>query len=133
VRLVLANGCFDLLHVGHLAHLEEARSFGDELWVALTADEHVNKGPGRPILPWAERAALLGAIRFVDRVFPSRHSVEAIERAKPAVFAKGVDYVGSPLMEPVRLACARVGCELRFTRTPKVSTSDLIKRIKQCA
>lgn len=132
MKIVLANGCFDLLHAGHVAHLKAARAMGDMLIVALTADAHVNKGLGRPIYTWAERAAMLRELRCVDAVEPSSCSVEAILRLKPAIFAKGRDYYyGLPRADVD--ACAAVGAEVRFTDTPKMSTTEIIRRIKECA
>ena len=96
LRVVLANGCFDLLHVGHVRYLEDARSRGDLLVVALNSDASVrgNKGPGRPLIPLAERAEIVGALRAVDFVTSfDEATLEATLRClRPAVHAKGSDY-----------------------------------------
>ena len=130
MSLVLANGCFDILHVGHVWHLEEARKMGARLVVSLTLDDHVNKGPGRPVYTWNERAAVLRALRCVDEVVPSRNAWEAIESVRPNVFVKGIDYADHGLL-PERQACALVGAEIRFTRSPKLSASETIKKVSQ--
>src|ERR1700687_3033312 len=95
-RVVFANGCFDTLHVGHVRYLEGARSEGDILVVAVNSDSSVCdlKGPGRPILPEAARAALVGALRAADYVLVfSESNVEALlAEFRPDVHAKGTDY-----------------------------------------
>lgn len=129
MKVVLANGCFDLLHYGHILHLQEAAKLG-YLVVALTEDAHVNKMPGMPIWPWAERAEMLRELRCVREVIASKDGVQAIYQVRPDIFVKGIDYV-SGLSERVKKACSEVGAEIVFTSTPKYSTSDLIKRIKE--
>jgi rfaE bifunctional protein nucleotidyltransferase chain/domain len=95
-RIVLANGCFDILHVGHVRYLEASRARGDVLIVALNTDASVRalKGPGRPRVPLAERAELVAALRCVDHVTSFAEStVENLLRAlRPNVHAKGSDY-----------------------------------------
>src|SRR5712672_4784196 len=95
-KIVLANGCFDTLHVGHTRYLEGARQEGDVLVVAVNSDSSVGalKGYGRPILPEAARAALVGALRAVDYVVVfSEDNVEALlAELRPDVHAKGADY-----------------------------------------
>jgi rfaE bifunctional protein nucleotidyltransferase chain/domain len=128
-KVVLANGCFDLLHPGHVAHLEEARSFGDCLIVALTLDEYVGKAR-RPIMSWGERAVMLRALRCVTTVWACRNGAEAIRQWKPYVFAKGLDYANKGLLEDEVRACKEVGASVMFTKAAKQSTTDLIERIK---
>ena len=91
---VLCHGTFDVLHPGHIAHLEEAKRLGDVLVVSITADEYVMKGPGRPFFPLAQRMEMVKALRCVDEVIPSfsYSALESIERIKPAIYAKGKDY-----------------------------------------
>jgi rfaE bifunctional protein nucleotidyltransferase chain/domain len=93
-RIVLAHGVFDLLHIGHLRHLREAKAQGDILVVTLTEDKHVNKGPHRPAFGEDQRAEALAALEVVDYVAISRHStaVEVINRLAPDVYVKGPDY-----------------------------------------
>jgi len=129
VRIVLCNGCFDVIHSGHLAHLLEARFFGDRLVVALTIDEKVNKGPNRPIHSWADRAFLLRGFDCVDEVIPTASAVSAIRHVKPAYFVKGIDYAGgNSFTEDIEGACEEVGALLRYTKSPKKSSADIIKK-----
>jgi rfaE bifunctional protein nucleotidyltransferase chain/domain/rfaE bifunctional protein kinase chain/domain len=101
--VVVAGGCFDLLHAGHLALLESARRLGDCLIVALNSDASVRrlKGAGRPVVPAPDRAALLGALRCVDAVavFEEDSPVALLDRLRPHVFAKGADYSAQALPE----------------------------------
>ena len=127
MKVVLANGCFDVFHIGHLWHLEAARLLGDSLIVALTLDEHVNKGPGYPIHPWIHRASVLRALRCVDDVVPSSSSLDAIRRVKPQVFVKGIDYQTAALIDE-RIVCSSVGAVLHITTTPKLSSRDIIRK-----
>ena len=129
MKIVLANGCFDILHVGHVEHLEQAKTFGDLLLVSLTVDQAVNKGPGRPIYTWEERAKVLRALKFVDSVIPTRNAVEAIRMVRPDVFVKGIDYSnGDMWTEDVDAACKEVGAKLQFTTTQKKSATDAIEK-----
>ncbi len=95
-RVVLANGCFDLLHVGHLRYLAEAASCGDTLVVAINTDASVRglKGEGRPLVPFVERAELVAGLWPVDFVIPfeERTLEETLRALVPAVHAKGTDY-----------------------------------------
>lgn len=125
----MANGCFDLLHAGHVEHLRAARSMGDGLVVSLTLDEYVGKGPGRPIYTWRERAEILRELRCVDLVVPTKNAVDAIRMVQPHIFVKGVDYVEGGWTEDVISACKEVGAELKFTSTPKKSASEAIRKI----
>jgi rfaE bifunctional protein nucleotidyltransferase chain/domain len=93
-RVVLAHGCFDILHPGHLRHLEYAKAQGDVLVVSVTTDAWVNKGPGRPYVPDHLRADVLAALTIVDYVTltPGDSAADVIRTLKPDVFAKGADY-----------------------------------------
>lgn len=95
-RLVLTNGCFDLLHVGHVRLLTRARSEGDALFVAVNDDASVRrlKGHGRPLVPLEDRLELLAALRAVDVAFPFAEDtpLEVIRRLRPDVLVKGADY-----------------------------------------
>src|SRR5262245_53024663 len=92
--VVQAHGTFDLLHLGHVRHLEAARTLGDILVVTITADRYVNKGPGRPVFTEALRAELPAYLHFVTFVAISEASdaISAIEAIKPTIYAKGNDY-----------------------------------------
>ena len=102
-RVVLANGCFDLLHVGHVRYLEAARRLGDLLIVGVNGDASVRrlKGPGRPVMPEGERAELLGALRAVDAVvvFDDDTAARLVSRLRPDVHAKGTDYTEDTVPE----------------------------------
>jgi rfaE bifunctional protein nucleotidyltransferase chain/domain len=131
-RLVLANGCFDLLHVGHVRYLRDARSLGDLLLVALNSDNSVRrlKGPGRPLMPAEERAELLGALSVVDAVvlFDDDRVDGLIERLRPAIHAKGTDYSVDSV--PERAAVLAVGGQVAIAGDPKThGTRDLIRTV----
>jgi len=103
---------------------------GDRLIVSLTLDQHVNKGPERPIYKWAERAELLLELKCVDEVIPTANAVDAILAVKPSVFVKGTDYsAGDMWSEPVLKACMEVGAEIRFTKSRKLSATDAIVKV----
>jgi D-beta-D-heptose 7-phosphate kinase/D-beta-D-heptose 1-phosphate adenosyltransferase len=101
--VVATGGCFDLLHAGHVAMLQAARALGDCLVVCLNGDDSVRrlKGRDRPLQPASDRAAVLLALDCVDAVvvFDEDTPVEALERLRPAIFAKGADYAGADLPE----------------------------------
>jgi rfaE bifunctional protein nucleotidyltransferase chain/domain len=128
-RIVLANGCFDLLHVGHIRYLGAARRQGDVLFVGINSDAAVRrlKGHGRPLMPAGERAELLGALRDVDHVvvFDDDTADRLVTSLRPHVHAKGTDYTAASVPEA---ATARaIGAEVAITGDPKThSTRDLI-------
>jgi rfaE bifunctional protein nucleotidyltransferase chain/domain len=95
--LVLAHGCFDLLHLGHVRYLEEARNLGDRLVVSVTSDRYASKAPGRPAFTAAQRAEMLGALKCVDEVIINDYptAVPVIERLRPEFYVKGPDYAGA--------------------------------------
>ena len=125
MSIVLCNGCFDMLHYGHLLHLEAAKQMGDTLIVSITRDEKVNKGPGRPVYPEAQRAALVGALKCVDEVLIVDGLLQALILTKPDILVKGIDY--SKGLQPVHEKyCKDMGIEIRFTDTPKLSATELL-------
>jgi rfaE bifunctional protein nucleotidyltransferase chain/domain len=131
-RIVLANGCFDLLHVGHVRYLQSARALGDALVVALNSDAAVRrlKGPGRPVMPVAERAEILGALSAVDAVvvFDADTADVLITRLRPDVHAKGTDYTADTV--PEREAVTASGGHVAIAGDPKDhSTKGLIATI----
>ncbi len=93
-RVVLAHGAFDLLHLGHVRHLEKARQLGDILIVTVTADKFINKGPGRPVFPHELRAEMLSALEFVSWTGIAHEPTAevALETIKPSIYVKGGDY-----------------------------------------
>jgi rfaE bifunctional protein nucleotidyltransferase chain/domain len=133
-RVVLANGLFDLLHVGHLRYLEAARALGDLLLVAVNSDRSASrlKGDGRPLVPAAERVELLGGLACVDGlVLFDEDTVETVLRAlRPHIHAKGTDYSAATV--PERSIAAEVGAEVAIVGDPKNhATRDLIGTIVQ--
>lgn len=127
-----ANGCFDLLHVGHARYLEAAKAEADRLIVAVNDDASVAalKGPGRPVLPARERAELVAALRAVDYVVIfSDHTVDRLLRTlQPAVHCKGTDY--TPDTVPERDVVRSYGGRTAIVGDPKDhSTRDLLARI----
>ncbi len=133
-RLVLTNGVFDLLHVGHLRYLWAAAALGDVLWVALNSDSSVRqfKGDTRPLTTWAERAELIEALAPVGAVlyFDEPTADGIIRVVLPDVYAKGGDYTSDTLPEIATLR--DVGAEVAFL--PFVegrSTSDIIRTVLQ--
>lgn len=134
VRVVLAHGCFDLLHLGHIRHLQEARGLGDMLVVSVTADPRVDKGSGRPHFTAEQRVEALMALSCVDHAFinHSGEAVDAINRVRPAIYVKGIDYAdraavddGGALEREIA-AVEAVGGKFVATRTEKWSSSRLI-------
>ena len=133
-RIVFTNGCFDLLHPGHLALLEDAAALGDVLMVAINDDASVTrlKGRGRPIYPAAERAELLLALRWVDAVtvFDGDTPIEPIRRVQPDVLVKGAEYgAGAIVGEDVVLAAG--GRVVRLPMRPGYSTSEIVRRMTE--
>lgn len=131
-RIVLANGCFDILHVGHVRYLEGARHLGDVLVVGINSDEQVRaiKGEGRPLVPERERAEIIAALRPVDfvTIFPEL-TVEALIRAiRPDIHAKGTDY--TPETVPERDVVRSYGGRVMIVGDPKDhSTSEMVKKV----
>lgn len=131
-KVVLANGCFDILHVGHLRYLEEARTLADVLVVAVNSDRSMRliKDAGRPILPEGERVALVSALRCVDYVvlFDEPDVSSVLETLRPVVHAKGTDYTEQTV--PERDKVLSYGGSVRITGDPKDhSTRGIIERI----
>jgi rfaE bifunctional protein nucleotidyltransferase chain/domain len=129
-RITLANGCFDLLHVGHVRYLHAARELGGKLVVALNSDASVRKlkGEGRPIMPEAERAEILAALADVDAVtiFPEDDVRAIIREIRPDFHAKGTDYTVSSVPEHAEVeAC---GGRVMIVGDPKDhSASEIIQ------
>jgi rfaE bifunctional protein nucleotidyltransferase chain/domain len=133
-RIVLANGCFDLLHVGHIRYLEGAKALGDVLIVGVNSDQQVKqlKGANRPLMPEDERAEILAALRMVDYVtiFQEPTVEELIHAVRPDVHAKGTDYSVDtvPEREIVRLYGGRVAI---VGDAKNHSTTDLLTQINR--
>jgi D-glycero-beta-D-manno-heptose 1-phosphate adenylyltransferase len=135
-KLVFTNGCFDLLHVGHVRYLQAARALGDALLVAINGDESVRalKGEGRPFNRAEDRAEVMAALESVDRVviFPEVRATQLLETVRPSIYVKGGDYTESTLHADERAALERIGTEIRIVPFEAGhSTSGLLEKIKQ--
>jgi rfaE bifunctional protein nucleotidyltransferase chain/domain len=133
-RIVFTNGCFDVLHPGHIRSLEQARDLGDALIVGLNSDASVHqlKGAGRPVLPEQERAEILAALECVDGVvvFDDLTPREVISRLLPDVLVKGGDWAGDKIVgrEEVEAAGGRV---VSAPVVPGYSTTDILRKIRE--
>lgn len=133
-KVVFANGCYDLLHVGHIRYLQDARAFGDVLVVALNTDASVRKLKGRlrPLMPLKERAELVSALACVDFVtsFPEFRAEKTLKILRPDIQAKGTDY--TPDKVPEARLMKSLGGRVVIAGDPKDhSTTDLIGKIKR--
>jgi rfaE bifunctional protein nucleotidyltransferase chain/domain len=132
LTIALANGCFDLLHAGHVRYLQAAASEADRLIVAVNDDEAAGrKGPGRPILKANDRAELVAALRGVDYVtiFPEPTVTPLLEELRPDVHCKGTDYTADTV--PERETVRAYGGRIAIVGDPKDhSTRDLLARIR---
>ncbi len=127
-KLVLTNGVFDILHVGHARYLTEARALGDALVVAINGDASVRelKGPGRPVNTAVERAEVLRALRCVDAVvvFEERRATAVIDAIRPHIYTKGGDYTPESLVDEEKALLDQLGVEIRILAlVPGKSTS----------
>jgi len=132
-RLVFTNGCFDLLHVGHVRYLQAARALGDALLVAVNGDASVRalKGPTRPINSEDDRAEVLGALACVDylTIFHDPRVTELLQTIRPQVYAKGGDYTVESLDPGEHEALKAVGAEIRILPlVPGKSTTSFIQK-----
>jgi rfaE bifunctional protein nucleotidyltransferase chain/domain len=132
-RVVFANGCFDLLHVGHVRYLAGARALGDLLVVGINSDREVaiQKGEGRPILPAAERAELVASLKSVGYVtiFNEPTVTELLLLLKPDIHAKGTDYTQETV--PERDVVRSYGGRVAIVGDPKDhSTSEMLSRLE---
>ncbi len=138
-KLVFTNGCFDLLHVGHVRYLQEARALGDALVVAVNGDRSVKalKGPTRPLNGENDRAEVLAALACVDYVviYPTTEETRMtglIATVRPHVYAKGGDYTPETLDPDERRALDAAGSDIRILRLiPGRSTTNLIESARK--
>lgn len=131
-RMVFTNGCFDIIHPGHISYLRAARSLGDALVVGLNSDASVRKlkGPSRPVVPEKDRAMVLEALESVDAVviFSEDTPVRLMRELKPAVYVKGGDYRIEDL--PEAEVAVEIGAEVKILPfEPGYSTTALIEKI----
>ncbi|OGC07486.1 hypothetical protein A2V82_14855 [candidate division KSB1 bacterium RBG_16_48_16] len=134
-RIVWTNGCFDLLHAGHVIYLEKARALGDMLIVGLNSDASVKKwkSPDRPLVKQLYRARVMAALACVDYIviFDDGSPVKLLERLQPDFFTKGDDYSVETMDQAERRAVEGYGGEFRFlSGVPGMSTSTLLARIR---
>ena len=131
-KITLANGCFDLLHVGHVRYLHAAKQLGGRLLVAINSDESVRelKGDDRPLMPAAERAEILAALSDVDAVviFPERDVRALIREIRPDVHAKGTDYTAENV--PERDVVIECGGRVEIVGDPKDHSATEIIRTR---
>lgn len=133
-KVVFTNGCFDILHVGHIRYLRKAKSLGDILVVGLNTDRSVKeiKGEKRPIVPQKDRAEILAALEFVDYVvlFDEPDPFSLIEKVKPTILVKGADWPKDKIIgrDVVEKAGGRV---VRMPLVPGASSTRVIERIIQ--
>ena len=133
-KLVATNGCFDLLHLGHVRYLQAARALGDLLAVGLNGDGSVRKlkGKGRPITAERDRAEILAALQCVDLVtiFPEMRATQFIAASRPAIYVKGGDYSSETLNEEESALLKEIGAEIRIIPFEAGhSTSRLLEQI----
>jgi rfaE bifunctional protein nucleotidyltransferase chain/domain len=135
-RIAYANGCFDLLHVGHVRTLESAKREADVLVVGVNGDESARrlKGPGRPVMREAERAEIVGALACVDLVvvFPELTSMGVLEALRPEVWVKGGDYALDSVNQEERAYVESYGGRVALgERVAGASTTDVVARVRQ--
>ena len=132
-KIVFTNGCFDILHLGHIRYLEEAKRLGDVLIVGINSDESVRtlKGKGRPIIPEEERAEILGALRCVDYVviFCESNPENVITHIKPDIHVKGGDYTIDRIPE-AKLVKSLGGKTVILQEVKGRSTTNIIQKIR---
>jgi len=136
-RIVATNGCFDILHVGHVRYLAAAKARGDVLIVGLNGDKSVRqlKGPRRPVNREQDRAEVLAAVESVDYVviFPEARATKFLAAARPAVYVKGGDYTAETLDPAERDVLEKAGSKIEIIPFERgYSSSKLLERIKAC-
>ena len=135
-KLVATNGCFDLLHVGHVRYLHAARALGDILAVGLNGDQSVRelKGIGRPVNNESDRAEVLAALERVDfvTIFSGKRATRFIEAARPSIYVKGGDYSSDTLNAEEQALLREIGAEVRILPFVRgYSTSELLEQLRQ--
>ena len=124
--MVLAGGCFDLFHIGHMRYLEAAAKMG-RVVVGVTRNAHVNKGPGMPIYDEKDRIEVVKGIRYVDDAILVDSSFEALTIVQPDIFVKGMEYKGRMLAEDLEF-CRENDIEIRFTNTEEKRPRDRLRK-----
>ena len=135
-KLVVTNGCFDLLHLGHVTYLENARNFGDALLIGVNGDAGVRelKGPTRPVNAETDRAAVLAALESITAVciFPEKTATNFLAAAQPDIYVKGGDYTLETLNQDERRAVESAGGKIMLVPfVPGKSTTGLLEKISR--
>jgi len=135
-RLVVTNGCFDVLHLGHVTYLESARNLGDMLLVGINADNSIQqlKGPNRPVNNQTDRAAVLAALQSVDGVciFAEKAATRFLSAAQPDIYVKGGDYTLETLNQDERRTVEQAGGKIVLIPfVPGKSTTALLEKISR--
>jgi rfaE bifunctional protein nucleotidyltransferase chain/domain len=135
-KLVVTNGCFDILHLGHVTYLENARNFGDLLLLGVNGDAGVRelKGPSRPVNSETDRAAVLAALESISGVciFPERTATHFLAAAQPDIYVKGGDYTVETLNQDERRAVESAGGKIVIVPfVPGKSTTGLLEKISR--
>ena len=135
-KLVVTNGCFDILHLGHVTYLENSRNFGDALLLGVNSDVAVRglKGPGRPVNSETDRASVLAALQSVDGVciFTDTAATKFLAAAQPDIYAKGGDYTLETLNQDERRAVESAGGKIVLVPfVPGKSTTNLLEKISK--
>ena len=135
-RIVATNGCFDLLHFGHVTYLQRARGLGDRLVIGLNSDASVRqlKGPTRPLVPARQRAAVLAALACVDAVviFGEKRATRFLQAVQPDIYAKGGDYRPATLDPGERSVLDAAGTKICIVPfVPEFSTTQLLEKIRK--
>jgi D-glycero-beta-D-manno-heptose 1-phosphate adenylyltransferase len=133
-KLVVTNGCFDILHLGHATYLQQARAQGDALLVGVTSDANVRqlKGPGRPVNAEGDRAGVLAALASVDAVhiFPEFDARAFLQAVMPDIYVKGGDYTIDTINQDERRLLDKLGVKIVLLReVPGRSTSGILQKI----
>ena len=134
-KVVLCHGVFDILHIGHLNHFEESKSFGNLLIVSITRDEFVRKGPNRPVFKSYQRAKMISSLKCVDYVVinNSETAENIIKKLKPNVYAKGIDYsdqkkdLTNNIKNEIK-AIKSVNGTIKITQTQKFDSSKILNQ-----
>jgi rfaE bifunctional protein nucleotidyltransferase chain/domain len=131
----LCHGCFDILHIGHVRHFAAARGFCDLLFVSVTGDQFVNKGPDRPVIPEQERAEIVGSLKSVAgaMINQSPTALEALARIRPSMYFKGQEYQTSadPRFLEEKSTAQSLGIEVRHTYEKVYSSSKIVYAIRK--
>jgi len=133
-KLVMTNGCFDIIHRGHITYMMKARELGDALIIAINSDRFVRelKGPGRPVIKENDRAFIIASLMFVDSiiVFDAKDCEKTIEEIKPDIYVKGADYNLETMNQPERAVLQRLGIHIEFISFIEgYSTTSIINKM----